>query len=359
MSVLFIQKRPIRAGAQTSLARLVDSAPLRPLEPAALIGGEGWLSQQLSRHGVPFVATPFPSPRGFLTRLFGLDGFARRVKTRLEAQRVQPAAVIANDHQECPLALAIARAFGGLPVLAILRTPGMTRADFDKYHCERCDGLMGEGWELRERVADWTTKKVSLFEEGFTESEFMPSKPYPLACPRRLLVIGSEAPRKGFTDFIAAIHQIEAAHSDFPGFHCDLTGTRPEAAEALLNKPSRSSFHFLGRVEGFAHLVREYDLAVHPSRAETFGMAPIEAILAGTPTLVSITGVVGHLDVPAPWAFSPGDVSGLADRLIALWRQWPHLALDVGRLQTQIRRSYHIDHTAGFVRDHLASLGVR
>ncbi|MDZ4288135.1 MAG: glycosyltransferase family 4 protein, partial [Prosthecobacter sp.] len=258
---------------------MVDSTPLRILGPAVLLGGEGWLAEQLQRQQVPVLTTDFPSPRAMATRLFGLGSFARRVAASLHSNSIQPTAIIANDHQECPLALSLSKTLGRVPVLAILRTPGMTRGDFDKYHCDRCDGLMGEGKELRQRLTEWTTKPVGLFEEGFTESEFMPPKPWPPSCPQRLVVIGSEAPRKGFTDFIEAVHCLEIQLPGFPGFRCDLTGSPPSGSDALLARPSRSTFHFLGRVEGFAHLVRQYDLAVHPSRAETFGMAPIEAML--------------------------------------------------------------------------------
>lgn len=358
MSLLFIQKRSIRAGAQTSLARMVDSTPLRTLNPAVLLGDPGWLEEALQRQKTPVITTKFPSPRALATRLFGLRSFARRTAGMLRVQSIEPAAIIANDHQECPLAQALAKEFGNVPVLGILRTPGMTREDFDKYQCEACDGLMGEGKELQKRLTGWTQKPIGLFEEGFIESEFMPLKPPVTSCPRRIAVIGSEAPRKGFTDFIEAVHRLEAQLPDFPGFQCDLTGSQPAGSGDLLAKPARSTFQFLGRVEGFANLVRQYDLAIHPSRAETFGMAPIEAMLAGTPTLVSVTGVVGELGLPAAWTFPPADIGALTNRLAALWQGWPELQLDLGEVQAQIRRSFHIDHTAGFVRAELQALGL-
>lgn len=359
VSLLFLQKRPIRAGAQTSLARMVESTPLRALRPVVLLGDHGWLEEELGRRKVPAMVAHFPSPRALKTRLFGLGSFARQVAGRLLALPgvEKPRAIVANDHQECPLALALSQVLGGVPVLAILRTPGMTQRDFQKYQCNACHGLMGEGGELRERLTRWTSKPVALFEEGFNESEFMPLKPWPPQCPRKLLVAGSEAPRKGFTDFIEALQRLEQRRPDFPGFQCDLTGLRPEGAEALLARPMRSTFQFLGRVEGFAKLARGYDLAVHPSRAETFGMAPVEAMLAGTPTLVSTTGVVGGLtSLPPAWVFPPGDIATLADRLEHLWASWP--ALDLAAVHAEIRTSFHIDHTAGFVRSSLAGLGV-
>ena len=354
MSVLFLQNRPIRAGAQTSLARLVDSAPIRPLAPVVLLNSNGWLSDQLGRQTTPYCVFPFKSPRSLSTRMFGLSIWAKSAAAALGEKRSQIRVVVANDHQECPLALALAKTLGGLPVLAILRTPGMTKRDFDKYRCDASQALMGEGRELQARIKNWTSKSVSLFEEGFEETEFQPVKPSPTSCPKRVLLIGSEAPRKGFTDFIEALQLLEHQRPDFPGWTCDLTGSHTEAIDALLAKPMRSQFHFLGRIEEFPTCVREYAFAIHPSRAETFGMAPIEAILAGTPTLLSTTGVAAELSLPWSWTFPPGQIATLSERLELIWALWP--PIDIPAIQAEIRARFHINHTASAVRSRLDSM---
>lgn len=354
MNVLYLQKRPIRAGAQTSLARLVSSAPLRDLNPVVLVSELGWLETQLRRQRVPVIVSRFANSRTLTARLLGLRSWARGIVRTAASMELSVQAIVANDHQECPLALALACELGGAPVLAILRTPGMTRRDFDKYRCQRCDAILGEGTELRERVSRWTRKPVGLFEEGFGEWEFEALRPWPASCPRRLVVIGSESRRKGFTDFIEAVGRLESADPGFPGFDCDLTGKLNDEIAVLLRKPFRSRFKFLGRVEAFADLVRSYDLAVHPSRAESFGMAPIESLIAGTPTLVSVTGVVGELALPSAWTFPAADIAALAQRLAALWRDWPRLPM--AEVQEHIRRRFHIDRTARNVRAHLEAV---
>jgi len=356
--LLFIQKRSLRAGAQTSLARMVGSTPLRDLNPAVLVGTEGWLHQDLKDRAFPVALTEFPSPRAIMTRLLGYGAFARRASAKLAEVGIRPGAIIANDHQECPLALALSARLGGVPVLGILRTPGMDRRDFKKYACENCDGLMGEGVELNERVQTWTDKQTALFEEGFCEEEFFPPVPFPSVFPSRILVVGSESPRKGFGDFIEALDLIESREPAFPGLRCDFTGTIPVGLESLVARPRRSQFIFLGRVEGFAKLVRNYPLAIHPSRAETFGMAPIEAMLAGVPTMVSATGIAATLPLPTTWIFEPASPKKIAERLTELWRRWVDHALDVAAVQQHIRACYHIDHTAGFVRESLVRIGA-
>lgn len=348
MSVLFLQNRPIRAGAQTSLARLVDSAPIRPLDPVVLLNSDGWLSDQLCRQGTPYCVFPFKSPRSLSTRIFGLSTWAKSAAAALGETRSQIRCIVANDHQECPLGLALAKTLGGLPVLSILRSPGMSKRDFEKYSCDASQAVMVEGRELQVRVKRWTSKSVSLFEEGFEEAEFQSAKTLPTSCPRRVLLIGSEAPRKGFTDFIEALQILEHRRPDFPGWTCDLTSAHTEAIDALLAKPTRSKFHFLGRIEGFSSRVREYDFAIHPSRAETFGMAPIEAILAGTPTLLSTTGVAAELSLPWSWTFPPGKITSLSEHLEFIWEYWP--PIDIPAIQAEIRARFHINHTASAVR---------
>lgn len=356
--VLFIQKRSTRAGAQTSLSRLTRSGTIRELHPAVLLGTEGWLAEDLREHQVPTVITPFPSPRSLATRLLGLKAFADKAARCLGSGGIHPRAIIANDHQECPLALALSARYGGIPVLAILRSPGMTEQDFKKYGCGACHALLAVGADLQQRVASWAGKPVAVFEEGFLDSEFQPPVALPAEFPTRILVIGSEEPRKGFTDFIEALDLIEREHPSFPGIQCDFTG-KPPADAALLNRPRRSRFQFLGRVEGFSRLVREYAFVIHPSRAETFGMAPVEAILAGVPTFLSTTGIVPNLGIPATWQFPPSDARAIAAKLLDIRSAWPVLELDLPALQQQIRQFFHIDRSGSNLAGSLARLGVR
>ncbi len=346
----------MRAGAQTSLARLVNSAPLQSLNPAVLVGIEGWLSDHLVARSTPVVVTPFPSPRSLGARLTGCWFFTRRAQRLLDEAGIRPRAIVANDHQECPLALTLAARLGGIPVLGILRTSRMNRRNFDKYRCDACDHLMAVGPKLHSAVRAWTTKTPTMFEEGFCDDEFMPPLPESAVFPRRLLIIGSEAPGKGFTDFIEALDLVEQLHPGFPALECDFTGSPPSGAETLLGKKRRSQFRFLGRVDEFTSLVRRYPLAIHPSRAETFGMAPIEAILAGVPTLVSETGIVESLPISPDWRFPPQSPSLLADRLIALWQNWTEKRFELLQLQESIRSTHHINQTAAVFRNVLSKL---
>lgn len=345
--ILFIQRSPTRAGAQTSLERMVLSNTIRKLNPAVLIARSGWLSEALDKHDVPTIVHQWPSPRSLNARLGGLKRASRHIANTLREAGINPTVIIANDHQECLLAHALSRALRGIPCIAILRTPGMGRRDFEKYSCGDCDAIFGVGHELRERIEAWASSTIPIYEEGFAENEFLPPKNLPDQFPKRIFVAGSEEPRKGFQDFFEAIYLLEKKHPNFPGLECHLTGNKPEneAMQGYSKKPFRSQFNFLGRVNDFIETASAFDLAIHPSRAESFGMAPLELILAGIPTLVSSTGVVEKLDIPETWKFPPSNVQALADCLENLWQTWPELSPEIHSIQKQIRQSYHIEHT--------------
>lgn len=356
--VLFLQKRSHRAGAQTSLARILKSRALSHIRPVALLGSTGWLHDELSRHGIPSLVMPFPSPRAVKSRLLGLTGFGRAAKKGLSEQGITPKVVFANDHQECPLAVSVSRAFGGIPVIGLLRSAGMNERDFRKYDCSGCNALLCVGDALREKVYSWTGLRPGLLEEGFTEEEFHPLRELPQRFPERVLVLGTEDPAKGFSDFIEAVDRVEARHPDFPALTCDFTGQRPEGCPALLAQKRRATLRFLGRIDDFADQVRTYPLAIHPSRAETFGLAPVEALLAGTATLASATGVFASHNNLAPLRFPPRDPAGLADKLVETWKNWPSCFLHLGEIRESLRASFHIDQTAQSIKTALASCGI-
>lgn len=356
--VVFLQKRCHRAGAQTSLARMLGSRTLSHIDPIVVLGEKGWLAEELSGRGIGNFSIPFPSPRALKSRVFGLESFSRKTRQQLVSQGIYPVAVFANDHQECPLALALSKESGNIPVITLLRTPGMSERDFQKYRCGESDALLCEGKELQERVLLWTAKETALFEEGFTDDEFQSGRDLPEYFPDRILVIGSEDPRKGFVDFIEALDWIETNRPDFPPLHCDFTGLAPDSGGALLDRKRRATFHFLGRIDDYASRVRDYSLAVHPSRAETFGMAPIEAILAGTPTIVSSTGIVGERELLAPWRFPPGDTLTLAETLLRVWETWPNCCVGLREIQESLHDAFHIDQTTKSVKVAFASCGI-
>jgi glycosyltransferase involved in cell wall biosynthesis len=353
MRLLFIQSRPSRAGAQTSLARILESEAFRQSAPRVLLGEQGWLSEHLDKIGVSCSIERFPAARSLYWRIRGLSSWASKIRAVLSSEP-PPQAIVANNHHECPLARALSQAYAGIPVLGILRSSGMTQRDFVKHQCGGCRKLLAVGNDLQKRASQWSREEVGLFAEGFLEAEFVTGRLWPTQCPRRLLVIGSEMPLKGFTDFIDALRLMEMRNPDFEGWDCHFTGTSSEPISLAIRRPFRSRFEFLGRICDFPTRVQTYEFAVHPSRSETFGLAPMESLIAGTPTLVSETGVAGEMSMPLEWRFPPGNVEVLSHKLEGLWKNWP--VLNLTELQTKIRTRFHINKTAHQLRTHVAGL---
>ncbi|HXG29430.1 MAG TPA: glycosyltransferase family 4 protein [Nevskiales bacterium] len=339
--VLFLQNRATRAGAQTSLARLVTQPPLRALTPVVVLGEEGWLADWCQEYAVANIVTPFPRSRSLQGRLWGNARFAYHVRTLLQANGWRPRVIVANDHQDSLLSHAVASACGARSVV-ILRTPGMSQRDFFKYGCNRADALYAVGKELQLAAGGWSGgRHVHLYREGLAEEEFLPPKPRPENFPARVLIAGSEVSRKGWADWVTALDRLEISDSSFR-LDCDFTGIQPDPArnDLYLTRQRRSRFRFLGRVEDFRGLVRQYDLVVHPSRHESFGLAPIEVLAAGVPLLCSRTGAIGEVLDDDRFLFEPSDTAELAAKLTALRLNWRTSDPRLDFLQARIKKTF-------------------
>lgn len=345
---LFIQKRASRAGAQTSLARLVTSDAVKQLNPLVLLSEEGWLSNYLKEHSIPSAINPWPSSRSLLGRIGGVSFFAKKIAHELRSRGLKLGMIVANDHQECILANRLSFYLGQIPVAAILRTPGMSGADFVKYECVKSSALFAVGHELQNKSQNWFQKEVLLYEEGFYDQEFLPPKTSSSQFPAKILCIGSSIPRKGFIDFIEAIELFEKLEPSFKGMNCVLTGDPIE----IPNRDSiKSKFEFVGRIDNLIDFARGFDLAIHPSRHESFGLAPLELIIAGIPTLVSRTGVIESLGISDKWCFEPNNPLAIAQALRALFLKWDISANEISAneinlQQETIRKKHNLNTTS-------------
>ena len=215
----------------------------------------------------------------------------------------------------------------------------MSRADFVKYQCAKSSVLFAVGHELRNKAQNWLQKEVLLYEEGFSDQEFSASKTISTHFPTRILCVGSSHPGKGFSDFISAIQLFEKSEPSFEGIECVLTGDPIE----ITNRNSlKSKFEFVGRIENLIDFARGFDLAIHPSRHESFGLAPLELIIAGIPTLVSRTGVIESLGISDKWCFEPNNPLAMAEKLRALFLKWDISEPEIVSLQETIRRNFSL-----------------
>ncbi|MEX2129071.1 MAG: hypothetical protein WD871_12640, partial [Xanthobacteraceae bacterium] len=208
-SILFVQNRTQRAGAQTCLARLLRHDGMRRWSPMLLCSGGGWLVEECARYGVPVVEEGFPSSRSIPARLYGNNAFGRRIAGKLDAQSARPAIVHANDHTEGLLALELAKRLGARSAIFV-RSPSMTRRDYFKYRCDRYDFISAVGDEIQARVQAWHAgREIALIHDGIYAEEFGPPRPKSAGPPSRVLAIGSALEWKGWADLTEALFRLE------------------------------------------------------------------------------------------------------------------------------------------------------
>jgi glycosyltransferase involved in cell wall biosynthesis len=343
-AIVFVQQRAGKSGAPVALMRLMAHPALQELHPVLLAGAEGWLTGACRQQGVPFVTLPFPRSRTLLARFWGNRRFAAQAKARLEAEGFGPRLVIGNDHLEGLLARALARACG-TPSAIFLRSSEMTRQDYLKYQCDRCEAVFSVGDFVFGHLQQWFPRgHAQLLYDGINAEEFLSPKPKAPQFPTRWLVVGSGNPDKGWQDFAAALDLLEEDPA-FPALELDFTGDAPTHPQTNmhLERPRRSRLNFIGRQEKFRELLRQYDLVLHPSREEAFGLAMVESLAAGVPTITSRAGVIEKIQTQPELLLPCQDPAGQARAMRRLWQQWPAVDFRLAECQENIRRQFSME----------------
>lgn len=334
--VVYVQNSVHLAGAQKSLSRLLAAPGIRKFRPRLLTGEEGWLTSFCTENGIPWHRVDFPSSRSMAGRLWGNRRFAAQAATLL-SRNLDPARkciVHANDHPDSLLGLALAEKLGANPILT-LRTPGMSGTDFTKYRCGEHRHVIAVGTDLFERARGWAEGvPVSLVFNGVTPQEIIAPLFHSQPTLDRIVVLGSMSPRKGWRDLVDALVMLEERlpEQGLPEIHFlgDCLGKNPEA-ELRTERLRRFSIRFLGVTSAYRARLRQYPLAIHPSRDESFGMAALECIAAGVPLLGASTGMIPEF-IPEPdFRFAPRDLTALAEKLERLLPMAPaRIAEDFG-----------------------------
>jgi glycosyltransferase involved in cell wall biosynthesis len=102
-----------------------------------------------------------------------------------------------------------------------------------------------------------------------------------------------------------------------------LLGDGPErerAEEQVKQLGLMDQVAFLGKTNEVERVLKAADLALLPSETESFGLAALESMAAGTPVLSTNTGGLPEVNWEgvSGYTFGVGDVEGMAHRAIAL-----------------------------------------
>jgi glycosyltransferase involved in cell wall biosynthesis len=337
MNLIFLQNRPHRAGAQTCLARLLREFQRYPGIKASLVcGSEGWLTDQARTLAVDTQIVPFPSSRSWMGRLWRNQSFVHSVRL-LSNRAATKGWIVANDHGENLLALALARR-SRLSSCVFLRSSGMTEADYFKYACDQSDAVVSVGPTLAQQARIWDPDGSHHFiPDGLEDADFSRPMHLPQSFPREVLVLGTPHPDKGWGDLRNALKLLPPALSQNTEWH--FTGPIPEEFAPQPN------FHFRNERGDLRDIFTNYPLVIAPSRRESFGMAACESLAAGCALLSSRTGILGEVLQDSAWLFEPGNPADLAEKLHYLWNNWPDVPHPGFAAQEVLRSRFHVKNT--------------
>ncbi|MFZ5807251.1 MAG: glycosyltransferase family 4 protein [Verrucomicrobiota bacterium] len=351
--IVFLQRRTGKSGAPTALWRLLRHPEIAKLNPVLVVSQQGWLTHACEALNIPYIIEPFPSSRSLSNLFWGNRRFIKKISTQLAQRNFRPRLVVGNDHLEGILTNETGKQFNTRTVL-FLRSSGTTRKNYYKYQCHRAAQCYAVGERLSQKISSWDSHaNVKTLYDGFYESDFSPPKPIAPEFPRKILVAGNASPGKGWSDLIQAIEEFEK-NPEFPALEWDFTAEISQCAWMHPEKLKRCKFNFIERTKDFSELVHAYDLVIHPSRAETFGLAMMETLAAGIPLFCSRTGVIEQIQKNDAFLFEPGNVSDLARKLEFLWTQWTKIDFNLEQCQRLIREHFMMEKIApGLARDFL------
>lgn len=321
MNLLILQQRAHKAGAQYALLRTLRTQAFKEVPALVILGEEGWLADQLRLNGIDVQIHSFPSARSLGGKILRNRQFTTQIVDSLGSFR--PDVVLGNDHGEGVLTNLLAKKLHAKSVL-FLRTPSMSARDFSKYGCDKFDLTLVIGDELTQRVRSWHPNgNVHAAYDGIEDDEFHSPQPKKESFPTHWLIVGGAAPRKGWQDFAEAI-RIAEQHPEFPALTCDFTSEHPTSPDndMQLDLPRRAAFNFIDKVNNLSESAMQYGLCVHPSRAETFGLAAAEIIAAGIPLLASQTGVLPDIQANPAMTFPPHNPAAQAECFLNIFKHW-------------------------------------
>lgn len=322
-TIVFLQRSPAAAGAQTCLMRLMTAARDAGDRPFLVVGSEGYLTREAQRRELGFLILPWPKQRSMAARLHFDHLIFAKMALRLRERLGQVDVLVGNDHTEGPAVLKLNRGLGVL-TFVFLRTPGMSVEQFVKYKCDHMSGVFAIGPELAKTARSVLGDKSRILSthDGLEADEFCSEI---VNSPKlsKILVIGSPAKHKGWILFSQALQAEADLLTDLQEIAFTGIPKHAEQQEIRKNVPSAIRVLFHERVDQPRILLQNYDLVVNPSTRESFGMAAMEAVAAGKLVLSTRTGVAEEILADRRFLALPADVSSLANSMAGLAASWP------------------------------------
>ena len=231
-----------------------------------------------------------------------------------------------------------------LPFITTLHGTDITLVGLDRsylpitrFGIEQSDGVTAISAHLRDRTRDAfsTTTEIEvirnfvncdLYIRDAAKVESM-RPAYANADEKLLVHLSNFRPVKRVTDVVEVFARVTKA---MPA-RLLLIGDGPDrsAAEYLAMRHGvQSRIHFLGKQDNVHELLPLADLMIMPSEMESFGLAALEAMACGVPSIATRVGGVPELidDGLNGLLFPVGDTAAMGDAAIALLRDPARLA---------------------------------
>jgi glycosyltransferase involved in cell wall biosynthesis len=161
-----------------------------------------------------------------------------------------------------------------------------------------------------------------------------------VAANRYILAVGTIEPRKDLPLLVEAFDQLAATQDDVCLVVAGQDGWGSEAFAAAVERAQHGDRVICtGWVDdrGRADLLAGAQVFAYPSKYEGFGLAPLEAMTAGTPVVTTRAGALPEVLGDAARFVAPGDVDDLAGALASLLDDSAERErlVDAGRVRSQ------------------------
>jgi glycosyltransferase involved in cell wall biosynthesis len=169
-----------------------------------------------------------------------------------------------------------------------------------------------------------------------------------IGVPNDAFVVGYTAEFIEWKNHIAVLQAASALIDRYPSLHIVLIGDgtiRDQVAQTSAALGLDGRVHFLGKRNDAKALLGTFDVYVHPSDGEAFGLALAEAMLAGLPVLASNTGAFPEIieNEITGLLVPPHDAEKISEGLARLIDD-PVLRRELGRRARQaIERRFTVD----------------
>ncbi|GIF97218.1 glycosyltransferase [Catellatospora citrea] len=220
-----------------------------------------------------------------------------------------------------------------------------SRAMYDEL-LTRCTGFFAVGDGVRGLLSETFPQHRDRIQVMPNPISFEAARTDPVARLHRWIYVGGLKPTKGVHLLLEAF---ATCHADDDALTLTLVGEGPLLDQLKTRAGQLGVAHavtFTGPVppEVALRLMREHDLLVHPSRAETFGMVVVEASAAGLPVLVTRCGgperTLSGIEEAAGQLFGvEDDAESIVEAYRRLAARWPD-GLDLARARTELAARY-------------------